>query len=149
MMSSSELQRISLATSKVIQPTGCVEIEPLMSEDVESTAPSNDENDNDSDKEIDTNDSGVENSAGMLEPPVAKQRDKPLNIENNSVLLSNGLSSGSSPNRANETITSSIGDITVDSVRDHLNTTTTTLCSTTTEETVGKHLYLYTYITYH
>jgi len=33
MMSSSELQRISLATSKVIQPTGCVEIEPLMSED--------------------------------------------------------------------------------------------------------------------
>lgn len=43
-----------------------------------------------------------------------------------------------SPDRANETITSSIGDITIDSVRDHLNSTTTTLCSTTTEEIVGK-----------
>lgn len=43
----------------------------------------------------------------------------------------------SSPN-ANETITSSIGDITIDSVRDHLNSTTTTLCSTTTEEIVGR-----------
>ncbi|KAL7742468.1 hypothetical protein ACLKA6_019096 [Drosophila palustris] len=144
MMSSSELQRIALATSKVVQPTGVVEIEPLlMNEDVESTAPSNEEDD--SDKEIDTNDNCAENSTGetggdMPEPPVAKHRAKPLelNIENNSVLLSNGLSSGSSPNRANETITSSIGDITVDSVRDHLNTTTTTLCSTTTEETVGR-----------
>lgn len=135
MMSSSELQRISLATSKVVQPTGCVEIEPLMNEDVESTAPSNEEDD--TDKEIDRNYNGADNSAGLLEPPVAKQRDKPLSIENNSVLPSNGLSSNS-PNRGNETITSSIGDITVDSVRDHLNTTTTTLCSTTTEETVGK-----------
>jgi lethal(2) giant larvae protein len=50
--------------------------------------------------------------------------------------LTNGVDS--SPNKANETITSSIGDITIDSVRDHLNTTTTTLCSTTTEEIVGR-----------
>jgi lethal(2) giant larvae protein len=39
---------------------------------------------------------------------------------------------------ANETITSSMGDITIDSVRDHLNSTVTTLCSTTTEEIVGR-----------
>lgn len=38
----------------------------------------------------------------------------------------------------NETITSSIGDITIDSVRDHLNSTVTTLCSQTTEEVVGR-----------
>lgn len=31
-----------------------------------------------------------------------------------------------------------MGDITIDSVRDHLNSTTTTLCSTTTEEIVGR-----------
>lgn len=44
-----------------------------------------------------------------------------------------------SPNINNETITSSLfGDITIDSVRDHLNSTTTTLCSTTTEEIVGR-----------
>lgn len=48
----------------------------------------------------------------------------------------------SSPNNAaNETITSSIGsvgDITIDSVRDHLNSTVTTLCSQTTEEVIGR-----------
>lgn len=38
----------------------------------------------------------------------------------------------------NETMTSSMGDITIDSVRDHLNSTVTTLCSTTTEEIVGR-----------
>jgi lethal(2) giant larvae protein len=31
-----------------------------------------------------------------------------------------------------------MGDITIDSVRDHLNSTVTTLCSTTTEEIVGR-----------
>lgn len=41
-------------------------------------------------------------------------------------------------NLANDTISSSMGDITIDSVRDHLNSTVTTLCSTTTEEIVGR-----------
>lgn len=50
--------------------------------------------------------------------------------------LTNGHDS--SPNKANETITSSIGDITIDSVRDHLNSTVTTLNTTTTEEIVGR-----------
>lgn len=56
-----------------------------------------------------------------------------------------GLTNGDSPGRnlANETITTinsigSVGDITIDSVRDHLNSTVTTLCSQTTEEIVGR-----------
>ncbi|EDV30787.1 uncharacterized protein Dana_GF14872, isoform A [Drosophila ananassae] len=133
MMSSSELQRIALATSKVVQPTGVVEVEPLESE--ETSLPANDEDE--SDKETDLQ---KEVSEAIKEPPVATQRAKPVevSVDRSSLHLANGLSSSNSPNRANETITSSIGDITVDSVRDHLNTTTTTLCSTTTEETVGR-----------
>jgi lethal(2) giant larvae protein len=50
--------------------------------------------------------------------------------------LTNGLDT--SGNKANETITSSIGDITIDSVRDHLNTTSSTLHSQVTEEIVGR-----------
>ncbi|KAH8237824.1 hypothetical protein KR032_002653 [Drosophila birchii] len=135
MMSSSELQRIALATSKVVQPTGIVEVERLESED--STLQANDEEE--SDKETDGN-SETANHAEIKEPPVATQRLKPIevSVDRNSLHLTNGVSTSNSPNRANETITSSIGDITVDSVRDHLNTTTTTLCSTTTEETVGR-----------
>lgn len=54
--------------------------------------------------------------------------------------LTNGVESSptSNLNNTNETITSSMGDITIDSVRDHLNSTVTTLCSTTTEEVVGR-----------
>ncbi|EDW71166.1 lethal(2) giant larvae protein [Drosophila virilis] len=131
MMSSSELQRIALATFRVVQPTGMVPVEPFESEGNESTMPTNE--DDNSDKEVDSND-----DATIPNPPIAKQRAKALelSIENNTSPRTNGLNS--SPNRANETITSSIGDLTVDSVRDHLNTTTTTLCSTTTEETVGR-----------
>lgn len=48
------------------------------------------------------------------------------------------LTNGADASPTNVTITSSIGDITVDSVRDHLNSTVTTLHTTTTEEIVGK-----------
>ncbi|KAH8412351.1 hypothetical protein KR009_001419 [Drosophila setifemur] len=139
MMSSSELQRIALATSKVVQPTGIVEVEPLESEESEQQANDEDE----SDKEADATNEAP-NNAEIKEPPVATQRAKAAverSVDRSSLHLANGIgsnSSSNSPNRANETITSSIGDITVDSVRDHLNTTTTTLCSTTTEETVGR-----------
>lgn len=54
--------------------------------------------------------------------------------------MTNGESSPNN-NYANETITSSIGsvgDMTIDSVRDHLNSTVTTLCSQTTEEVIGR-----------
>lgn len=138
MMSSSELQRIALATSKVVQPTGIVEIEPL--ETAEDSESANNE-DYDSDKEIDKINDALKNiNEPVKEPPVAQQRSNALeilNVENSSAALANGIHRVNSANLANETITSSIGDITVDSVRDHLNTTTTTLCSTSTEETVG------------
>ncbi|XP_023165771.2 protein lethal(2) giant larvae isoform X1 [Drosophila hydei] len=140
MMSSSELQRIALSTFQVIQPTGFVSVEPFETDDNESTIQAIE--DDNSDKNVNSNDDSAENGASTTrtEPPIAKQRAKALelSIENNSIPLTNGLNTSNSPNRANETITSSIGDITVDSVRDHLNTTTTTLCSTTTEETVGR-----------
>lgn len=135
MMSSSELQRIALATSKVVQPTGIVEVEPLQNED--SALHAQDEEESDKETEANTE---VATNAEIKEPPVATTRSKPVevSVDRNSLHLTNGISNSNSPNRANETITSSIGDITVDSVRDHLNTTTTTLCSTTTEETVGE-----------
>ncbi|XP_017859889.1 PREDICTED: protein lethal(2) giant larvae [Drosophila arizonae] len=140
MMSSSELQRIALSTFRVVQPTGAVEVQPIENDDNESTIQTNEEDN--SDKDVDSNDDSAGNNAhtNIPEPPIAKQRAKALelSLENNSLPLTNGLNISNSPNRANETITSSIGDITVDSVRDHLNTTTTTLCSTTTEETVGR-----------
>ncbi|XP_037709326.1 lethal(2) giant larvae protein isoform X2 [Drosophila subpulchrella] len=131
MMSSSELQRIALATSTVVQPTGSVEVEPLGTE--ESAL---EDKDPESDKETYAN-SEVDNT---LDPPVATIRAKPIegNIDRSSLHLTNGICNTNSPNQANETISSSIGDITVDSVRDHLNLTTTTLCSTTTEETLGR-----------
>lgn len=140
MMSSSELQRIALATSKVVQPTGVVEIEPLETKDIESTTTVNE--DEDSDKETEKINDALKSITEPVkqEPPVAQQQSNPLeilNVENNSASLANGSLGVNSANLANETITSSIGDITVDSVRDHLNTTTTTLCSSTTEETVG------------
>ncbi|XP_022222435.1 lethal(2) giant larvae protein [Drosophila obscura] len=137
MMSSSELQRIALSTFKVVQPTGIVEVEPLQSEDNETTSLANEGDESDKDAEANKE---IENTATDTQPPVATLRAKPLelNADRSSLYLTNGISNSNSPNRANETITSSIGDITVDSVRDHLNTTTTTLCSTTTEETVGR-----------
>lgn len=52
--------------------------------------------------------------------------------------MRNGSLEGSPSKAANETITSSIGDITVDSVRDHLNSTTTTIHSTGVDEIVGR-----------
>lgn len=119
MMSSSEMQRISLATAKVVAPNGRISVEHLDGRD----------EDQNSVQDQDT-----------LEADSSESINKPINRGEHISLDSNGLTNGmdGSPNRGNETISSSMGDITVDSVRDHLNTTTTTLCSTTTEETVGR-----------
>lgn len=130
MMSSSELQRISLSTARIITPEGAVDLEPLPDKDVEAVSATEQET--------------VEAvSTESVNANAIKETNKPLTVNVDTVVVTNekaNLTNGldTSPNRANETITSSIGDITVDSVRDHLNTTTTTLCSTTTEETVGK-----------
>jgi len=133
-MSSSELQRIALATSRVVQPTGVVPVEPLENE--ESVL---EENDAENNKETYACDEVV-NTYEIKNPSGISICTRPAeeNVGRNSVQQVNGVNISNSPNQANETISSSIGDITVDSVRDHLNMTTTTLCSINTEETIGE-----------
>ncbi|XP_046810006.1 lethal(2) giant larvae protein [Lucilia cuprina] len=135
MMSSSELQRISLATSKVVNPEGTITIEPLPT--IEESA-DNETADQASVKDEGNNEvpTATKRSVTVTSSSATSAKTSEVNIDH-AAGLTNGIGEGNSPNRANETITSSMGDITVDSVRDHLNTTTTTLCSTTTEETVG------------
>lgn len=130
MMSSSEVQRISLCPNKVTSPEGAIYLEPLDDRDAEDIHEQNtieahsidNENGVSSSEKIHT--IGATNANTSSPPPSTSS-------------ATNGLTNGHD-NRANETITSSMGDITVDSVRDHLNSTVTTLCSTTTEETIGK-----------
>lgn len=123
MMSSSELQRISLSATKVVSLEGTIDLEPLYEEEV---AP---ELERKSDLEI--------ISEGVVltnHQPLSVAIDATMNGQTEN--LTNGDSSPN--NNPNETATSSIGDITVDSVRDHLNSTVTTLHTTTTEEIVGE-----------
>lgn len=101
---------------QIVSPEGSVDLEPL-------------EEEINLDEEIDLEEQKVDED-GITTPTSVKKI-----INNHTDGLTNGLDTS---NKANETITSSIGDITIDSVRDHLNSTTTTLCSTTTEEIVGK-----------
>lgn len=118
MMSSSELQRISLSATKNIRTEGIIKADPLF----ESTTNEEDDDDEeDDDRKSETKSLTIGN------------RDEQIKLSEN---LTNGIDG--SPSKANITITSSIGDITVDSVRDHLNSTVTTLHTTTTEEIVGK-----------
>lgn len=144
MMSSSEVQRITLSTAKIVSPTGFIDLEDWThtDRDDDDTGPETEEPVTPAD---DTPPAAAESTTAAKEKPI--DFTTPLSVAVNAVNgiggggdgLTNGTSSGdeASPNKANETITSSIGDITIDSVRDHLNSTTTTLCSTTTEEIVG------------
>lgn len=120
MMSSSELQRISLSATKSVRAQGIIEADPLN----ESVIVNDDNDDDDDDEDDRKSDSKSISTIGM--------KDEHAKIVEN---LTNGVDV--SPSKANVTITSSIGDITVDSVRDHLNSTVTTLHTTTTEEIVG------------
>lgn len=120
MMSSSELQRISLSATKGLRAEGLIDVDPLN----ETTLT---EDDDDEDDEEDQK-SDTKSISTVEKVDVAK---------NNAENLTNGVDV--SPSKANVTITSSIGDITIDSVRDHLNSTVTTLHTTTTEEIVGEY----------
>lgn len=120
MMSSSELQRISLSATKSVRAQGIIEADPL-NESVIVNDDNDDDDDDDDDRKSDTKSIST---IGM--------RDEHAKIVET---LTNGVDV--SPSKANVTITSSIGDITIDSVRDHLNSTVTTLHTTTTEEIVG------------
>lgn len=119
MMSASELQRISLSASKSVRAEGVIEVDSLN----ETTTEEDYEDDDEDERKSETK---------SLSSAVGSNRDHARNAEN----LSNGIDT--SPSKANTTITSSIGDITVDSVKDHLNSTVTTLHTTTTEEIVGE-----------
>lgn len=123
-MSSSELQRISLSATRGIRAEGHIDVEEI----TEPSIAEDDEEENEDDQKSETK---------SLTRSVNDEAVNAHNREN----LTNGLDL--SPNKANVTITSSIGDITVDSVRDHLNSTTTTLHTTTTEEIVGKQTILF------
>lgn len=120
MMSSSELQRISLSATKSVRAQGIIEADALN----ESIIVNDDNDDDDDDEDDRKSDSKSISTIGM--------KDEHAKIVEN---LTNGVDVSTS--KANVTITSSIGDITVDSVRDHLNSTVTTLHTTTTEEVVG------------
>ncbi|XP_055375721.1 lethal(2) giant larvae protein isoform X2 [Condylostylus longicornis] len=155
MLSSSEAQRISLSTAKIVAPDGAIDLEAI--EEKEDETVSVNEQDT---MEVASNESI--NGSAATPITIVKEKLKVIESEPHKISsekipaqetvtstvttttttagigLTNGYNGDTSPNRANETISSSIGDITVDSVRDHLNSTVTTLCSTTTEETVGR-----------
>ncbi|XP_055618100.1 lethal(2) giant larvae protein [Toxorhynchites rutilus septentrionalis] len=151
MMSSSEVQRITLSTAKIVSPTGFVDLE-----DWSHAERNDDDTGPDTEEPVTPADdtppaaTAAEGATGVGAKENPIDFTTPLSVAVVSAVngtggggdgLTNGTSSSgdeASPNKANETITSSIGDITIDSVRDHLNSTTTTLCSTTTEEIVGR-----------
>lgn len=118
MMSSSELQRISLSQTKGIRADGVIEVDPL-----NETAMTEEDDDEDDDED--------QKSETKSISTIGAKDENAKNAEH----LTNGVDV--SPSKANVTITSSIGDITVDSVRDHLNSTVTTIHTSTTEEIVG------------
>jgi len=123
MMSSSELQRISLSATRGIRAEGHIDVEEVAEPSIDEKEEDDDDNDNEDEQKSET---GSINTANEEATVIANNREN----------LTNGVDV--SPNKANVTITSSIGDITVDSVRDHLNATVTTLHTTTTEEIVGR-----------
>lgn len=123
MMSSSELQRISLSATKVVSLQGTIDLEPLYEEE---NAPELERK-----SDLDIINEGVTQTS---HPSLTAAIDNTLNGQTEN--LTNGDSTSTS--NPNETVTSSIGDVTVDSVRDHLNSTVTTLHTTTTEEIVGE-----------
>uniref|UniRef100_A0A8D8IJ21 Lethal(2) giant larvae protein n=1 Tax=Culex pipiens TaxID=7175 RepID=A0A8D8IJ21_CULPI len=146
MMSSSEVQRVTLSTTKIVSPTGFIEVEDWShveeADDDEGGAPAAAAVVEAAEEAVET---GATEKAIDVRTPLAIAVTAINGTTNGDGHLTNGVNGsngsgdeGASPNKANETITSSIGDITIDSVRDHLNSTTTTLCSTTTEEIVGR-----------
>lgn len=142
MMSSSEIQRISLSATKMVAIDGAVDLEVWETEeainiDSQMDTSGGDDAPKKSDLDIITEEIRRPLTTGIDSGISLGTNDGGAGSNNQSEThLSNGIDS--SPAKANETITSSIGDITLDSVRDHLNSTTTTLCSTTTEEIVGR-----------
>lgn len=148
MMSSSEIQRVSMSATKVVTPKGTLDLPNMYdgndSEDENTTMPVT--HDEDFQEAVQEAGDATASATSVLskvdeeEPTVettvvSAKQSSPMPTRDS---LINGLNMSLSSNKANETTTSSMGDITIDSVRDHLNSTTTTLCSQTTEEVVGR-----------
>ncbi|XP_017468784.1 PREDICTED: protein lethal(2) giant larvae-like isoform X2 [Rhagoletis zephyria] len=142
MLSSSELQRISLSATKAVTPQGAIEVKELISfEHTNTTADRSSVNDENEEHIEATNSTSATHSQETLSRLGQKHLAVDTESQQRGISVTNGDNStmeNNSLNRGNETITSSMGDITVDSVRDHLNATTTTLCTATTEEIVGR-----------
>lgn len=138
-MSSSEVQRITLSATKLVSPEGIIELDPIVSKN-DAIAEEDEEEDEDEDEDVEGAAAPVETHRSVTTKTHSYTSKLSTEGLDNHRKSGDGLTNGydSSPNKANETITSSIGDITIDSVKDHLNSTTTTLCSTTTEEIVGE-----------
>lgn len=137
MISSSELQRVSLSATKIIASEGVVQLEPFDDEVADDVEVQNEDsyaeenNINSVPKKSD-----LEIISEEATKPLSVVIDNELNHQKTTENLTNGIDNSPTA-QGNETINSSVGDITVDSVRDHLNSTITTLHSTTTEEIVG------------
>lgn len=128
MMSSSEVQRVTLSTLKIVTPEGIVDVSAAANKEVTALNGTAEEEGDDTLTEEDVARHRAEQDEEGDDE--AKEVARPSHVRNGSLECS--------PNKANETITSSIGDITVDSVRDHLNSTTTTIHSTGVDEIVGR-----------
>lgn len=140
MMSSSEVQRITLSATKLVSPAGTIELDPIVSK-TDTIAEENE--DEEEDEDLEGAAAPVEAHRSVTVKTHLYTSKLPVDGVDNHRKSGEGLTNGydTTSNKANETITSSIGDITIDSVRDHLNSTTTTLCSTTTEEIVGEFIW--------
>lgn len=120
MMSSSELQRISLSATKVVSIDGTVDVDTLSECDDKSAA----------ETEQNISADTVRPLTCDLTPTLNGQQQDGTEVPQ---------TNGASPiPTVHETTSSSFGDVTEDSIRDHLNSTITTIHSTTTEEILGK-----------
>jgi len=138
MMSSSEIQRITLSTTKIVSPNGSVDLEDWEEND-DAEDEKNEEVDEASTLEVTTPISAANSDLAVNQLKGEKMNESddrltPILVSG----ITNGVDSSPTYKLGNETITSSIGDITLDSIKDHLNSTVTTLCSSTTEEIVGR-----------
>lgn len=140
MMSSSELQRISLAANKVVSLEGTIDLQPLTEED--DRIDRHDDDDEDDDDDDDDDESDRKSDINMTSLTISSVTGGAVGGASSSgAAAAVKLNGHHSPvnDAANTTTTSSVGDLTLDSIRDHLNSSTiTTLHKQTTEEVVGK-----------
>lgn len=146
MCSSSELQRITLSATKIISAEGSVELEPV-EEDQEAVESDEDTLEGDNEAKTGDDHSTAEIVTPVSAAPNYKERGLfdwfmswKLKFDIFFKILEIGYTNGidSSPTKANDTIMSGdISTMTIDSVKDHLNSTVSTICSQTTEEIVG------------